>query len=789
MSNRGASLLPSNLKFRMTAVVVVLVMAAALLVGLTSSVLAERDMKAVVGDQQRAVISSAAAFIDDRLQAKKQLLRALADDLPPAARNDATRLQAYLHSHADLRAEFFSLAAFGAGAHLLASLPDAPATGGNASAFFDATVAAGQGIVSAPFRDAGSAGSAGGGQPVVLVTAPVFDAAGKVVLVLTGGVALHDSPFLRQLDRLGPGKSGFLFIMTTDGVLIDHPDKRRELQNIRQRAGVNQATERALVGFEGSMEAANKDGEACIFTYQRLKSANWIIGARYPVAEAFAPMIALRAQALTAAALVALAAGALGWLLIERMFGPLEALRQKVAAIGRRGAEIAILQTGRRDEIGELGDAFHQMLAAREADQARIRDGEKRAYVIADNMPALIGYINSEERYEFANAHYQALVAMTPAQMLGRTVREVLGEANYARIAPHLRAAMLGQRQHFDQQFERSNRHFMIDYLPQVSADGRTEGIYVLARDITERRAAELQKEDSERRLKLITDHLPVLISYIDREHKFRFGNATFDAWMGVDPTALPGRPVAEVLGADNYATARGYLDRAFAGWEVSFESRMLVAGKLRILETTYVPDVQADGVVVGIYGLTHDMTRLKETEEKLIRLARIDSLTGIGNRRLFVESLHRAIERSNRHGAALALAYLDIDLFKSINDSHGHAVGDEVLKEFARRLQAAVRSTDSVARLSGDEFVIIINELTRDADCQQLAEKIASAIRKPFHVAGLQLAVTTSVGVARYSGGESHEQLLANADHALYQAKRGGRNGVAVFEALLPAA
>jgi diguanylate cyclase (GGDEF)-like protein len=176
-------------------------------------------------------------------------------------------------------------------------------------------------------------------------------------------------------------------------------------------------------------------------------------------------------------------------------------------------------------------------------------------------------------------------------------------------------------------------------------------------------------------------------------------------------------------------------------------------------------------------------MTRLKETEEKLTRLARVDSLTGIANRRMFVEALHQAIERSRRYGASVALAYLDIDLFKKINDTHGHAVGDEVLKEFARRLESCVRATDLVARLSGDEFVIIIDELKHAADCRSLAEKIAAAIRIPFHVGGVELQVTTSVGVSLFGGGlETHEQLLANADNALYAAKRNGRDGVAVF-------
>ncbi len=777
MRQSGPSFFPSNLKFRLSCVVVVLVLAATALVSLSSMLLAEQDMKTVIGDQQLAVLSSAAAFIDDRLDAKKQLLRTLADDLPAAARHDPAQVRAYLAAHTGLRSEFYSLAAFAPSGALVATVAPMRPFNAKGQQYFDATMAARQGIVSSPFK------SQLNGQPVVLVTAPLLDAAGNVELILTGGVALHGSAFLRQLDQLKPGTTGFLFIMTTDGILIDHPDHQRELHHINERGGRNKATERALAGFEGTIEADNKDGEACIYTYKRLKAADWILAARFPVADAFAPMIALRRHSLAATVLVALAAGLLAWLLIHRSLAPLEALRQHVAAIRRRGAPITLLQTGRTDEIGELGDAFHALMAAGEADRVRLRESEKRAYVIADNMPALIGYINREQRYEFANAAYLQLVGFDPQRMIGRTVREVLGETNYGMIAARMQAAMAGERQHFDQQFSGSGRHFMIDYLPEIGADGVTVGVYILARDISERRAAELQKEMSERRLKLITDHLPVLISYIDRAHQFRFGNATFQNWLGIAPASLAGRPVAEVLGEDVYATARVHLENAFGGWAVTYESRMAVGGKLRILETTYVPDLQPDGSVAGVYGLTHDLTRLKETEEKLTRLARVDSLTGIANRRMFVEALHQAIERSRRYGAGVALAYLDIDLFKKINDTHGHAVGDEVLKEFARRLESCVRATDLVARLSGDEFVIIIDELKSAADCRALAEKIAAAIRIPFHVGALQLHITTSVGVSLFGGGlETHEQLLANADNALYAAKRNGRDGVAVF-------
>jgi GGDEF domain-containing protein len=189
--------------------------------------------------------------------------------------------------------------------------------------------------------------------------------------------------------------------------------------------------------------------------------------------------------------------------------------------------------------------------------------------------------------------------------------------------------------------------------------------------------------------------------------------------------TKMAGRSLAEVFGAEACVLAKPHLEAAFDGQAVTYESRTALAGRARILETTYVPDMQADGNVAGVYALAHDTTRMKEVEEKLIQLTRVDSLTGIANRHMFVEALHLAIERARRSGAPMALAYLDIDHFKAINDTHGHALGDDALKEFAPRLSVDVRATDTVARLSGDEFVIIFEDLNSEQEVTAAAAKI----------------------------------------------------------------
>ena len=171
-----------------------------------------------------------------------------------------------------------------------------------------------------------------------------------------------------------------------------------------------------------------------------------------------------------------------------------------------------------------------------------------------------------------------------------------------------------------------------------------------------------------------------------------------------------------------------------------------------------------------------------KAAERRLHELARVDTLTGLPNRRHFLEKLDEAMARSPRAQRPMALMYLDIDHFKSINDSRGHGVGDAVLQQFADRLRAAVRVTDTVARLAGDEFVIIIEGLNVREEASLVAGKIVASMGTPMAVDGGEVAVTTSIGVA-VLGPEmrSADELLAQADAALYAAKRAGRNTFSV--------
>lgn len=189
------------------------------------------------------------------------------------------------------------------------------------------------------------------------------------------------------------------------------------------------------------------------------------------------------------------------------------------------------------------------------------------------------------------------------------------------------------------------------------------------------------------------------------------------------------------------------------------------------------VPADGAEGASDVVFS-ARDVSKRVEAERALERLARQDALTGLSNRLHFDERIELALARAARNHSRVGLLYFDADHFKTVNDTHGHAAGDEVLREFAQRLQGCIRSVDLAARLGGDEFAILVEDVETPDVLQVIAEKLVVAMRQPIHHGSVELRLTTSVGIA-LSGPEcaDPEALMHAADTALYQAKAAGRN------------
>jgi diguanylate cyclase len=309
---------------------------------------------------------------------------------------------------------------------------------------------------------------------------------------------------------------------------------------------------------------------------------------------------------------------------------------------------------------------------------------------------------------------------------------------------------------------------------------GEPMGAVVAMQDVTELSASRTRVIESEEWLRTIADNVPALIAYIDTGLRYRFANQRYQEWFGVRSENMLGKTVQEAMGDAFYEPRRAALARCLSGHGSHLEIEEQRRGRTRVISSTYLPHIR-DGVVQGIYVMSTDATSAREYERQLHALAHSDHLTGLPNRRSYEERLVQAIGRSRRSAMPLALVYLDVDHFKQINDTLGHATGDAVLREFGRRLAHTVRSTDTVARLAGDEFVIVLEQVGSPLECRRIGDKLLEAIRPPFDIGGRTLDVTSSIGFAWCPQPEL-AALTHAADDALYQSKRAGRDQASVL-------
>ncbi|KQP38910.1 diguanylate cyclase domain-containing protein [Pseudorhodoferax sp. Leaf274] len=295
-----------------------------------------------------------------------------------------------------------------------------------------------------------------------------------------------------------------------------------------------------------------------------------------------------------------------------------------------------------------------------------------------------------------------------------------------------------------------------------------------------EERTAQIRA--SQAQLHTITDNMPALVADVDRTLRYRFANRAYLDWFGVDPDELIGTTLESLYGEDAVRLWQPELARVLQGERVQFDRSMAVRGQRQHSTAIYLPYRDAQGQVDGFHALVFDTTASKELALRLEEEATRDALTGLPNRRLLQRNLPAALARSDRQGHSLALLFLDLNGFKAVNDTHGHDTGDELLREVGRRLVAAVRVTDTVARLAGDEYVVLLEPVSDPVgDPALVAAKIDAAIAEPFALETATVRVSVSIGSAVYQPrcGKSAEELLAGADNAMYAAKRAGKKPI----------
>jgi diguanylate cyclase (GGDEF)-like protein/PAS domain S-box-containing protein len=305
---------------------------------------------------------------------------------------------------------------------------------------------------------------------------------------------------------------------------------------------------------------------------------------------------------------------------------------------------------------------------------------------------------------------------------------------------------------------------------------------------LAQARAAALQQ--SEARLANLLSLSADWIWEQDANLAFTYLSDGFEAVAGIAPALLIGRQRDASLAFDA-APAAVQVYEACLIQRVAFHDFNYVFtrpdGVKRHIRISGEPVFDEAGEFQGYRGVGRDVTLTAQAEAKVREMARYDSLTGLPNRNLFLSELDRAIARSKRHGNEFGLCFIDLDRFKTVNDTLGHEAGDELLKTTAARLRSAVRENDLVARLGGDEFVVLLESSVSVGDLNAVAQKLLTALGEPVDISGNTFLVTGSIGIALYPGdGEDCVTLLRRADAAMYLAKEKGKNNVQFYTAEL---
>ena len=441
-------------------------------------------------------------------------------------------------------------------------------------------------------------------------------------------------------------------------------------------------------------------------------------------------------------------------------------------------------------------------LMGRKAAQDALRNSEARFRAMSDASPLGIFVSDTQGRCVYTNAAYQEISGLTFEQTLGTNWSMAVHPKDRGRVLAEWRAAAGGQtRFQTEFRFQRGDKSVVWTRVNSAGmGDGmESRGHVQTVEDITARKATELGLRAAEEALFEEKERAQVTLNSIgdavlttDRLGNLTYLNLVAEMMTGWSREDALGRPLSEVFQIIDGTTRRTAPNPARRAIDedrtVGLAADCVLIrrdGFESAIEDSAAPIHDRDGRVAGAVIVFHDVSQSRAMARKMAHMAQHDFLTGLPNRALLTERLSQAIGLAHRHRKQVALLFLDLDYFKHINDSLGHAIGDQLLQSVANRLAACVRGTDTVCRQGGDEFVILLAEIEHPQDAAHVAEKLRAALAVPHLIDGRELHVTLSIGISIYPDDGIHvDTVMQNADTAMYHAKASGRDNSQFFRA-----
>lgn len=405
-------------------------------------------------------------------------------------------------------------------------------------------------------------------------------------------------------------------------------------------------------------------------------------------------------------------------------------------------------------------------------------EGYKR---LLDSAAEGIWVVDACDTTTYVNPRMAEMLGSTPQEMIGQPLGDYMG---HGPVNDDLNPNTAGGP-YRDFKFRRPDgREFwtLINTNPLLDSEGNYTGALGLLTDITERKRVEQTLQLQTRAMNAAGDQIIIA----DSRGRILFANQAFQDESGY--TTEEARALESGFAQPGVHPPEFYRemwDTILDGqtWKGEVTNRRK-DGSLYVEEMTITPVMTEDGQIQNFIAIKRNATQRKIQEQKLKHMASHDALTGLPNRTLFARRLQEKMEEARSRDGYLAVVFLDLDRFKSINDTLGHECGDYLLQLVAKRLTDAVRDGDTVARMGGDEFTILLGRINHPANAQKVAERVMSRMAQPFLIAGREVPITASLGISLYpQHASSAEDLLRLADSAMFHSKQAGRNKYAFWQ------
>ncbi len=412
-------------------------------------------------------------------------------------------------------------------------------------------------------------------------------------------------------------------------------------------------------------------------------------------------------------------------------------------------------------------------MSATEAQQPGTED---LLHTLADNVPAMIAYYEPQQlRCVFANKRYAEANGWSVDTILGKTVREAIGEEAWRLIEPQVARVLKGEKVEYVRPMTLPNgerRFIEVNLIPHFDERARMVGAFVLITDITRHQEAERAVRDSEERMRKFAAATNEGI-FFHKNGVLTDVNEALLAISGHTREELIGRNTLEFVAPEWVEAATEYMR---GEREDPYEIELVRKNGRRVAVEIVAKSVRSKDEVSRM-GVLRDITARKHAEARIQYLAHHDMLTGLPNRAYLTERLTTILALARRHGTLVAIMFVDLDNFKTVNDSLGHHVGDVLLQQVAMRIKEVLREADMVSRLGGDEFLAILADFAAPDDAAKVAEKLLQVISAPIELEGRAVCANASIGISVFPrDGDNADDLIRHADAAMYSAKERGR-------------